>query len=280
MELWEKLHRIADAANPSFQTDFLKVVSTAQDRVNLNALQKALRTGNITAAWNSLNWEKVMQQEMTPTIQKHLLNIIAESGPESLGGVPDLQVAFDVEDPQVYQAIKKETATLITNINRQTKQGVIQAVQETFRQGLGPPEKKIFDLLKSAANIRESLGLNQRQMGALNNYRMKLINQGVTGNTYAKLVNQYRTTLLKVRAVMIARTETIQAACEGQRLGWDQAIRDGQIDPQRWEVEWIVTPDDITCDRCMTMKDQRRPINGVYSTGQGKGTKGPTLHPH
>jgi hypothetical protein len=280
MELWEKLHQIADVARPKLQREFLRTVYSTQDKVNLSVLRKAISTGDISKAWKAMNWEKAMQAEMTPMIQSHLLKIIADSGPAALGGVPDLQMSFDVQNPEVYDAIKKETGKLITQITEQTRRGVVDAVTQAFRMGLGPPEGQIFDILKNAANIQESLGLNARQMGALNKYRMELAKKGITGTSYTKMVGQYRTTLLKQRAVMIARTETIQAACEGQRLAWDQAISSGELDPNRFEVEWIVTPDDITCKRCMSMKGQRRPMQGIYMMGDARGTKGPTLHPH
>ncbi len=283
MELWEKLQSIADRAAPSFKADFIKVIGKTQSAVNKSALQAALKTGNFSAAWKALNWEQVMKQEFTPAIKRSLLKTLNSAGASAmsdLSGLVGADMSWDVEWQGSYDFINNETAKLVTNVTEQTKKGISEAVRDAFRDGLAPPKQKIFSILQHAANIQEDLGLNARQMGALNKYRANLATKGLPQAQYDKMVGRYRTNLLQSRAATIARTETIQAACEGQRQAWAQAESEGTIDSKRWEIEWLITPDDITCKRCMTMKNQRRPLNGVYVAGVGAGTKGPTLHPN
>jgi SPP1 gp7 family putative phage head morphogenesis protein len=78
------------------------------------------------------------------------------------------------------------------------------------------------------------------------------------------------------RAEMIARTETMTAANEGQREGWDQAVEEGLLtgDEKR---EWIATGDEGVCDECDALDGEVTDLDGQYP---GDGGDGPPLHPN
>jgi len=280
--MWKTLQRIADRAAPKMQQAFLKAAASAQTKTKMTALTDAIRKGDFAKAWQALDWERTVNAELTPELQQALLGIVKTAGIETMTDLIQGTPSFELmEAPQsVYDYVNKRTGELITNINRDTLMGVRDAVREAFLMGKGLPARQIFTTLENAANIKESLGLNAKQMKALNKYRATLKQQGVSQQAYQKMTDRYKTTLLKQRANTIARTETIQAACEGQRQIWEQAADDGSIDAKRWEVEWLVTPDDITCKHCMTMRNKRRPIKGVYTAGFFAGKKGPAAHPN
>jgi hypothetical protein len=75
------------------------------------------------------------------------------------------------------------------------------------------------------------------------------------------------------RADMIARTEIMTAANEGNRQGWDQAVTKGLL-PADAEVEWIAASD--CCDDCAELDGTRRTLDGEYDNDGGDG---PPLHP-
>lgn len=76
------------------------------------------------------------------------------------------------------------------------------------------------------------------------------------------------------RAQLIARTEIMAAANEGQRQAWDQAVDSGLLPPDARRV-WITAGD--PCPECETLEDEEADLDGQYP---GDGGDGPPLHPN
>lgn len=78
----------------------------------------------------------------------------------------------------------------------------------------------------------------------------------------------------EARAGVIARTESMRAANEGQRQMWGQAVDDGLLtgDEQR---EWITAED--ACPQCDELDGEQAEFDGEYP---GDGGDGPPLHPN
>lgn len=79
------------------------------------------------------------------------------------------------------------------------------------------------------------------------------------------------------RAEVIARTEAMRAANEGQQQLWSQAVEEGLLTGTE-EKEWIVTPDDRLCPLCEPLDGKTVPLKDEFETEQGK-IDGPPLHP-
>lgn len=78
----------------------------------------------------------------------------------------------------------------------------------------------------------------------------------------------------EARASVIARTETMTAANEGQREAWDQAVESGLLDGDS-RVAWIATSG--CCDECDALDGEERALDGEYPD---PGEDGPPLHPN
>ena len=76
------------------------------------------------------------------------------------------------------------------------------------------------------------------------------------------------------RADLIARTETMIAANEGQRQGWGQAVDAGLL-PEDARRAWITTPG--CCDECDSLEGTEADLDGEYPEPGGEG---PPLHPN
>lgn len=76
------------------------------------------------------------------------------------------------------------------------------------------------------------------------------------------------------RAMLIARHETMLAASEGQRQGWDQAVEDGLLtgDEKRG---WITVGDGDVCPICDELDGVTADLDGLYP---GDGEDGPPAH--
>jgi hypothetical protein len=77
------------------------------------------------------------------------------------------------------------------------------------------------------------------------------------------------------RATLIARTETMTAANEGQREGWAQAV-DGGFLSENSRVAWIATSD--ACPECEDLDGSERSLDGEYDDPDAG--DGPPLHPN
>jgi SPP1 gp7 family putative phage head morphogenesis protein len=80
------------------------------------------------------------------------------------------------------------------------------------------------------------------------------------------------------RAEVIARTETMTAANEGQSLLWDQAVEDGLLTGKEQQV-WIVTPDDRLCPICEPMDGEQVGLDEAFDV-DGEEIDGPPAHPN
>jgi SPP1 gp7 family putative phage head morphogenesis protein len=77
------------------------------------------------------------------------------------------------------------------------------------------------------------------------------------------------------RAEMIARTETMTAANEGQRQGWDQAVESGLLTGDE-KKEWIATGDSNVCPQCDELDGT---VVGLDEEYPNDGGDGPPAHP-
>jgi len=77
------------------------------------------------------------------------------------------------------------------------------------------------------------------------------------------------------RGELIARTETMIAANEGQREAWRQAQESGAL-PDDAQKEWITTGDAKVCDECESLEGAISDLDGQYPDPGGDG---PPLHP-
>ena len=75
------------------------------------------------------------------------------------------------------------------------------------------------------------------------------------------------------RAELIARSESMMAANEGNRASMTAAVDAGLL-PSNVRIEWIASPD--ACDDCLDLDGETRDIDGEYP---GDGGDGPILHP-
>lgn len=175
----------------------------------------------------------------------------------------------------------------IVQISEETRAAIRSVVHQAFEMGLAPVE--------SARLIRPLIGLDTNRVNAVMNLRARIQDPanygkkifagktairvpsgGMPAALVQKRVEQYADRLLKQRALVIARTETIDSSNEGQRQLWAQYQREGLLNrpqPRRW----ITTPDDRLCPRCAALSGDVSPdIDKPY---EKSGLMGPTAHP-
>jgi len=80
------------------------------------------------------------------------------------------------------------------------------------------------------------------------------------------------------RADVIARTESMRAANEGQQQLWAQAEEAGLLTGNE-KQEWIVTPDDKLCPICEPLDGEQVGLDESFDV-DGEEIDGPPAHPN
>jgi hypothetical protein len=93
----------------------------------------------------------------------------------------------------------------------------------------------------------------------------------------AKATGKYRGKLVRRRAMMIARTEVIDALNLGAEVAWKQAQSQGLLGKDA-EKEWLTTPVGA-CKICLALNGESVKIGEKFNTPRGA-VNGPTAHPN
>lgn len=248
---YKLLHNIADAAVPRVKLRIVGGIEAFQNDVSVAALQRAVEVRNAQAALDALEFSEfkelsgireIYQDAVTQAGKKH----IERTFPKIL----QPKIRFDTSNPRIAGMISRNTAELVTNLTDETRNAVKDAIKQatklSFEEGL-PPRK-------SAELMRDVIGLNKPQEQAVFNFRRGLVEQG--DFTPAQIERQVKALIerkLDERALLIARTETINAVNAGQQEVWNQAREDDLIDKDT-KKQIIVTPDDRLCPICANPK--------------------------
>lgn len=265
------LEQISRGAEESVVRAFLQAVDTAQRGIDQTRLRAALKVTDFNAMIRAVNWESVARTELTPQMARSLRNVF-ETVADSVQFPGNYKVGWDIVNGHALDWIANETATLVTRVNAQTKQAIRDIVSIGFVDG-----KSVQAM---AGEISQVVGLNAKGAKALANYRKGLEADGLGGDILERRVQVYKNKLVNQRALLIARTETIKAANEGWRSQIKQAAQDRAINPDVWEITWVVARDEKLCEACGSMSGLRRPISGVYAEGEYASMTGPPGHPN
>jgi SPP1 gp7 family putative phage head morphogenesis protein len=150
-----------------------------------------------------------------------------------------------------------------------------------------------------ARQLRGGIGLTQRQAGAVGNFGdaleryaagdmsldavrsqyqlargIRIPAKGLTPARINQLTQAYRDRWVKHRATTIARTETMHALHAGKMAQWDAMRKEGLL-PKGLVLEWIVTPDERTCQICFPAHGEQVQAGDIFSTGVER----PPAHP-
>ncbi len=220
----------------------------------LRKFKSRIDSEKIYQAWLSGNWSKTLEYvpwEQLPTdlapagegLQRTLENS-ATFSKKALPPQVNENLRFDNRNPRIRDVMLHRTASLVVNIEQDTKNVIHAAVARSFDQALTP--RRVADIIKP------SIGLYPGQVKALMTYQYGLETQGLPRDKVMSQVDAYHDRLLDYRAKMIARTETRIATNAGQQAVWDAAADQGLIDRGSTMKRWIV--DGAPCPVCEPME--------------------------
>ena len=219
------------------------------EKIPASRLELAILTGTLSLIDDIIEWA-VMGTTISNKIKPAMIESYLQGGKvadRQLRG-QGIAVRFDVMDIRAEQWADRFSGQLITEITADQRQGVSDLIARAQREGRTPHE--------TARDIRQSIGLQSRQIAARDKYRSQLVTQETPPEKINRLVDKYERALLRYRAETIARNELLRATHEGQLQLVREGLSTGAIDATRTSRRWIVTPDDrLDTELCLPMSE-------------------------
>lgn len=243
------VHRVAARLEPELRTRFLSAIDRLQGYVDVGALAKAIEQDDPEAAEALLHLDD-LPAELRPLVDTvhQVFHGAGHVASEELGAALNVTIRFDLTNPRAVRFAAEHGGALIREVSEATRNGVRTLIANGIAGGRPP--------VATARQIRDLVGLTDRQAQAVENYQAELLEEGRAEAQVERMVSRYGTKLLNQRAKLIARTETIRASSEGQLETWRQAAGNGLINPAKTTRRWVATDDDRTCPICLDLDGQ------------------------
>jgi hypothetical protein len=290
----DRVYRLIHAVADKFFNNMWRAAFAAADerkeKIDMRALTAAMAAGESAIAFTAVGMDALQraQQQKIGAVFTNTFEQAAKTearyvdqllerkqlhrGHRKADDNTTLEGRFDMTNPRAIQAVRTAVANLIREISHSQRQAVREIIELAFIEGLPPA--------RSAQLIREVVGLTRRQAAKVAAFEVKLYETVGTTTEIQRRVERYAAAQLRQRSMMIARTETINAASAGQRELWRQAVDQGYL-PSNQKRRWIVTPDDrLDEEVCEPMTGQEVGLNEPFTTGDGRKVMGPTAHPN
>ena len=253
----QAIERIARRLAPQLRKRFLAAVQASKGRVDLEALARAVQSGNISQAQLAMKLQEWPEKygELAMDLRAGFL-AGGSTAYEILDGAR-FNMRFDLINPYAVSYSSRKLPQLVESYKEDARRIIRDIIADAI-SGKYTPQT-------AAREIRDHVGLTERYSNAVTNYRLQLLAEGITGERLEAKVGRYAAKLLNSRARTIARTEIIQAQVSGQRALWNEAANQGLFNRMTAKRVWRTHEDERTCPLCMAMDGQVIAFNGIYT---------------
>lgn len=268
---WQKIHGIVDERLEETTTLFFDTAVKTKESVEITETRDGFSNGDANRIDRAVDWD--LFEAGLSAIPAVLGAVLILSGQELKMHLPPKMRSFKFtleEAPGAARWIERHGAELITNISEETRKALRAAVKRAQVDNLGA--------YRASNHIRSLIGLTDRQMKAVDNFRRNLQNQGILNSEEIfQSTKNYADKQLQYRAKRIARNELMTAANQGHVEMYNEAARQGLINADLARKEWVVTPDDRLCELCAPMAGVTVKLNEPFPTVNGL-LQAPPLH--
>lgn len=285
-----RLENALRAAEPELRQAFLQMVSIMGSAVPLSDLIDLLEAGRIDEALaRSLASAPRLARARNEQFIR-AANLVAQQINRRLG---QIILDFDQTNEFVVNAMRQNQLRLVQGFTFQQRQATRRALMFANERGMNPRE--------TARLFRQSIGLTDRQMQAVLNFRravedldaralarelrdrrfdrtlLSAMRRGdpLTPTQIQRMVDRYSERALRHRAEVIARTEALRAVHEGNHAMFQQAFQDGTLQPGGVIQEWNTALDERVRGSHSAMHGQTVPANELFTSGAGNRTQYP-----
>ena len=253
---WKLLHRIADGLRPELQRELFAALDGLKHQIPTASLIDLIENGELSRV---LAETKLTLPDLTALTTALTVAVVASANHVTASLTANLEMSFTLINQRAVTWAERYAGQLITEVNRETQQAVSEIVQSGFLEGVAPRVQAIA--------IEQAVGNHPRDAQATFRFLDGLVQSGMSEKRASEMSATYARRLLRHRAEMIARTETMRASNMGQQLAWEAAADQGLLVESEIRRVWIVTDDDRTCPRCLTLDDEQSELGGTFTEG-------------
>ena len=275
---------------PQFAAGFQLLVGQMKSSMDLNVIADLLSRGRLEEALT-----EVLRR--APAMGNLYLNSFVAAAQDTAAflnkSLESIVIDFDLSNPFSAQVMREERLRMIRQFTAQQRLATREAILDGIERGLNPRAQ--------ARAFRDSIGLTEKQVRAVNNYR-RMLGEGdasvldralrdkrfdsvirrafadgkpLTRTQMNRMVDRYRNRFIKHRSEVIARTESLRAVHQGKQNMFMQAIEAGELDPNNMTNEWNTARDERVRNSHGAMHNQLVRFNEMFISGQGN----MALHP-
>ena len=253
----------------------------AAERVPLGPLATACAASDIEAVYRLFRLPDVAQAERQaiepPLTTAGVRGIQLGARPLRSAGIPIREAVGVTKDPPPLgfdlTSTYPEAARYAEQVAGQlivTNTLVTAEMKETVRALIARGIERGIDPKSLARMIRQTIGLRDDQLLAVERFRTRLEDDGsLTNEVIDNRVTNYALAQHRARAILIARTELIGALNHGQQSIWDRAVSTGFLDASRATKVWLTADDERLCVECEALgAEDPVPVMSTFSNGK------------
>lgn len=270
------LREIARLA-PEFARLFQQVIYDTRSTAKLEVIEEAIRSGDMQAAIRAL---QIPEQFFAP-LDFQRVQAFQQGGAYALsrlpkkpypGSVRALVVRFNGRNQRAENWIRAYSAQRITAIQENQRDAVRKAIEAGMSEGR-PPRQIALDLVgRVRGDKREGgiIGLTSQQTDWVIARRAKLQDEGRPAAQVDRMVERYKSKLLRKRGETIARTETVAALNAGRYEALLQLVDNGDVrSASDISLTWSATMDARTRDLHVAMNDDTVTLGTPFLSPSG-----------
>lgn len=277
------LQALLVSLEPKIRQAFLEAINTLKDQKTLDQIVTLLEAGRVNDAMDII--QKHISVFASNTISYY--TIAGQVAAQSLSDLVGVLIGFNQTNSRAVALMQQARLRLISEFTDEQRAVVRQVMVSGIERGINPRLQ--------AQEFKNFIGLTERQMQAVNNYR-RLLEQNSTealtralrdrrfdstiqravdnGNTLTKdqidrMVDRYAQRQLDFRAETIARTEALRTVNQASQESLLQAVELDEIDPNEVIQEWITANDERVRSSHAAMQGQKQPLGQPFVSGDG-----------
>ncbi len=285
----ERLRKLVEAQAPRIASGFSLLVRDIKSDIDLDVIADLLERGRFEEALT----EALRRAPALGGLYTEAFVAAAKDTAEFLNkNLEFLIVNFDSTNPFAVQVMRENQLRMIREFTQSQARATRAALVEGIKTGANP--------IQQAKNFRDSIGLTEQQVKAVNNYRRALsegdktvfdralrdkrfdstvhrsIRDGkpLTRTQIDRMVDRYRARFIDFRARTIARTEALRSVHGGSQMMYEQAIAAG-LDPANLSEEWNTALDERVRGSHSSMHGQIINFGELFISGIGNTARHP-----
>ena len=285
-----RLEKLLRKQAPRFAAGFQLLVKQIKEAADLTEIANLIEVGRLEEAFS-------LTLKSTPKLGNLYVDSFMAAANDTAAflnrNIAGIVIDFDQTNPFAMRVARENQLRLVAQFSETQRRATREALIEGLRTGANPKQQ--------ARAFVDSIGLTDRQVRAVNNYR-RLLTEGdqavfdralrdkrfdstvrrafeegrpLTRTQLDRMTDRYRERFVQHRSRVIARTEALKSIHQGKHSMYQQAIEAGELDPNNLIQEWNTAADERVRGSHRDMHNQTQPWGELFISGKGNAAPHP-----